>query len=82
METAVFTKQASEDTRALMFGIAIFSAVLSVPAFFWGAIMLRERGTKRDIASATVAVVTFAFGATYLVVAFVNRLHAVGASLF
>lgn len=81
-ETAFFTRSASQEMHALMIGVSLFSAFLSLPAFIWNIIMVREVNDKKDVIGVLVSVATFAFGIGFLVFAYVTRLHAMGGKLF
>ena len=82
LETTFFTRTASDDSHALMVGIALLSAFLSIPSFFWNFIMVKESNEKRDIVSTVVTLATFTFGAGFLIIDFVYRIHAMGLRIF
>lgn len=81
-ETTFFTQSASEEGHAIMVGVALFTAFMSIPSFFWNIIMVKESHEKRDIVSTIVAVATFAFGVGFLVFDFIYRIHALGGRVF
>lgn len=82
IESSFFTADATEETHALMIGVAMFSALLSVPSLVWNIIMVKEANRKKDIAGAVIAVATFVFGVGFVTFSFVNRIHAQGGRLF
>ena len=82
MESSFFTTEATQETHALMVGVAMISALLSIPSFVWNLIMVLEAKEKRDIIGTIISVATFIFGMGFLIFAFVHRVHVNGGRLF
>ena len=82
IDSSFFMKTASDDSRALMFAIALFSAILSVPAIAWNVTMVRSARIKRNVIPTVISALTLVCGVTYLVFAFVSRVHRIGLTLF
>lgn len=82
LESNYLTKTANGEAHSLMIGVAMFSALLSIPAFFWNVIMSKEANRKKDIVGIIIAIGTFVFGIGFLIFDFVSRIHAMGARIF
>lgn len=81
-ESAFFTRTASEESRALMFAVALFSMILSLPSVIWNYSMVKDYKRKSDIVPFYISIFTLAFGVVYLVTAFVIRVHRIGFTVF
>ncbi len=81
-ESSFFTQETSDETRAIMVAVALFSALLSIPASAWNIVMVKEAKEKRDIISLIISVGTFVFGAGYIIFSIIHRLHVQGGRLF
>ena len=82
MDSAFFTRATNEETHALMVGVAIFTAIMSVPATVWNISMVKDQNEKKDILGAIISVITFVLSITFLVISFVVRLYSLGRRLF
>lgn len=81
-ETVFFTRAASSESHSLMVGVAMLSALLSIPSFAWNFTMAYDEKTKKDIAGTIISVSTFIFGISFLIFDFVRRIHELGGRIF
>ena len=81
-ESGFFTKPASQETHALMVGVALFSALLNIPTSIWNIIMIKEANKKRDIVGAVISIASFVFAVGYLIFDFTTRIHSQGGKIF
>lgn len=82
LESSFFTKHVSDRTYVFMIGVALFTAFLSIPSFFWNSNMIKESKKNKNFAGVIIAVATFIFGMGYIIFAFVSRIHAIGGVVF
>ena len=78
IESSFFMHYPSEETHALMVGVAMFTAMMSIPTAIWNYIMVKDNQTKRDIASFIVSIMSFVFAIGFLITSFLIRIYARG----
>lgn len=81
-ETSFFTHETSMNSRGVMFAVAFFTAVLSIPSFIWNYTMTKDARKWSNIFPTVLSVITFLFGIGYVILAIILRIHLNGFSIF
>ena len=82
LDSGFFATHSTEEMRALLFFVGLFTLLLSIPSIIWNYSMMKSSSKPKDYIGFVLSIISLITGALIFFAWYVIGIHVVGGKVF